>query len=59
MDTIEGVLRDVPLFEGLSPDQLETIAGCGTNVQFAEGDLLFKDRDPAESFYVLDRKSVV
>jgi CRP-like cAMP-binding protein len=58
MDTIEAVLRDVPLFEGLSPDQLETIAGCGKNVQFPEGGLLFKDRDPAETFFVLRHGSV-
>jgi CRP-like cAMP-binding protein len=58
MDTIEAVLRDVPLFEGLSPDQLETIAGCGKNVQFPPGGLLFKDRDPAETFFVLRHGSV-
>ena len=58
METIEAVLRDVPLFEGLTPAQLEVIAGCGSNVQFREGELLFKDRDPAESFYVLRHGSV-
>ena len=58
METIEAVLRDVPLFEGLAAEQLEMIAGCGSHVQFREGDLLFKDRDPAESFYVLRHGSV-
>ena len=58
METIEAVLRDVPLFDGLGPRQLETIAGCGTNVQFPEGELLFKDRDPAERFFVLRHGSV-
>jgi len=58
METIEAVLREVQLFEGLSPEQLETIAGCGQNVQFPEGELLFKDRDPAESFFVLRHGSV-
>ena len=58
METIEAILRDVPLFEGLSAEQLETIARCGTNVQFGAGDLLFKDRDPAECFYVLRHGSV-
>ena len=58
METIEAVLRDVPLFEGLTPAQLEVIAGCGSNVQFREGELLFKDRDPAERFYVLRHGSV-
>ena len=58
METIEAVLREVQLFEGLSHEQLETIAGCVQNVQFPEGELLFKDRDPAESFFVLRHGSV-
>jgi len=58
METIEAVLREVQLFEGLSHEQLETIAGCGQNVQFPEGELLFKDRDPAESFFALRHGSV-
>jgi CRP-like cAMP-binding protein len=58
METIETVLREVQLFDGLSPEQLETIAGCGQNVQFPEGELLFKDRDPAERFFVLRHGSV-
>jgi CRP/FNR family transcriptional regulator, cyclic AMP receptor protein len=58
MQSIEALLRDVQLFEGLAPEQLETIAGCGRNVQFAEGQLLFKDRDPAETFFVLRHGSV-
>ena len=34
MDTIETVLRDVPLFGGLEDEQLALIAGCGGNVRF-------------------------
>ena len=54
-----GSLRDVPLFEGLTPAQLEVIAGCGSNVQFREGELLFKDRDPAESFRLFQSRVLV
>ena len=31
MDTIEALLHDVPLFEGLTPGEFELIAGCGSN----------------------------
>ena len=58
METIETLLRDVPLFQGLSPDELELIAGCGSNVRFNEGELLFRDGDPASSFLVLRHGSV-
>ena len=46
MDTIEAVLRDVPLFEGLTPAQLELIAGCGSNVQFRRGRAALPRRRP-------------
>ncbi len=53
METIETILRDVPLFQGLKPEQLELIAGCGSNVHFSEGELLFRDGEEADTFYVL------
>ena len=58
METIEGILRDVPLFAGLTPLELELIAGCGSNVRFQEGELLFRDGDEADTFYVLRHGSI-
>ena len=58
MDTIETVLQDVPLFQGLTPAQLELIAGCGSNVRYREGEHLFHDGDQADTFYVLRHGSV-
>ena len=58
MDTIEALLHDVPLFEGLTPGEFELIAGCGSNVRFREGELLFRDGDEADTFYVLRHGSV-
>jgi CRP/FNR family cyclic AMP-dependent transcriptional regulator len=57
METIEQILQSVPLFAGLTPPELELIAGCGSNVQF-EGELLFRDGDQADTFYVLRHGSV-
>ena len=58
MKTIEAGLQDVPLFEGLSEEELELIAGCGANVRFREGELLFRDGDEASTFYLLRHGSV-
>jgi CRP/FNR family transcriptional regulator, cyclic AMP receptor protein len=58
MDTIEVLLHDVPLFQGLTQDEFELIAGCGSNVRFREGELLFRDGDPADTFYLLRHGSV-
>ena len=58
MDTIEALLHDVPLFEGLTSGEFELIAGCGSNVRFREGELLFRDGDEADTFYVVRHGSV-
>jgi CRP-like cAMP-binding protein len=56
--TIETILGDVPLFEGLPDSALELIAGCGSNVHFAEGELLFREGDTADRFFVIRHGSI-
>jgi CRP/FNR family transcriptional regulator, cyclic AMP receptor protein len=58
METIEATLRDVPLFQGLTPDELGLIAGCGSNVRFGDGELLFREGDDASTFFLLRHGSV-
>lgn len=58
MKTIETILRDVPLFTGLPDDALELIAGCASNARFREDEVLFRQGDPADTFYVVRTGSV-
>ena len=58
METIDAVLRDVPVFSGLAPEQLSLLAGCASNVRFGEGEVLFREGDPADTFYVVRHGSV-
>jgi CRP-like cAMP-binding protein len=58
MDTIEALIRDLPIFDGLGPDVLELIAGCGTNTRFRADEMLFRDGDEANSFFVLRHGTV-
>jgi CRP-like cAMP-binding protein len=58
MRTIEAGLYDAPLFQGLGAEHLELIAGCGANVRFREGELLFRDGEEASTFYLLRHGSV-
>jgi CRP/FNR family cyclic AMP-dependent transcriptional regulator len=58
METIETRIHELPFFEGLPPADLELIAGCASNVRFREGELLFREGDDAESFYVLRHGTV-
>ena len=59
METIEALLRDVPVFAGLAPDNLALLAGCGSNVFFTAGEVLFREGDAADSFYLIRHGSVV
>jgi len=53
METIDALLRDVPLFNGLSDDYVGLIAGCGSNVVFGPDEVLFREGDTADTFYVI------
>ncbi len=58
MRTLDLVLRDVPLFEGLTDDQRSLLAGCAGNVHFREGQTLFREGDPADTFFVIRHGSI-
>ncbi|MEX2557739.1 MAG: cyclic nucleotide-binding domain-containing protein [Actinomycetota bacterium] len=50
---IHDLLKDHPFFEGLDREAIEFIAGCGSNVHFAEGRYIAREGDPAGLFYVV------
>jgi CRP/FNR family transcriptional regulator, cyclic AMP receptor protein len=58
MRTLDLVLRDVPLFAGLNDEQLELLAGCAGNVHFREGQVVFREGDPADTFFLIRHGSV-
>jgi CRP-like cAMP-binding protein len=58
VETVETILHAVPLFDGLSADELSLIAGCGSNTHFDRDQLLFQQGYPANTFYVLRHGSV-
>ena len=58
MQTIDELLRESPAFACLEPPQLEVIAGCATNVHFDADEMLFREGDPADTFYLVRSGSV-
>jgi CRP-like cAMP-binding protein len=58
METIEVLLRDVPFFARMNDAQLELLAGCASNKRFLEGEMLFREGDDADTFYVVRHGSV-
>lgn len=55
---IRQLLGEHPFFADLPAADLDLIAGCGTNVHFAPGDVLFVEGTAADRFYVVRRGRV-
>ncbi len=58
MQAIEELMTASPRFAGLSGAQLELVAGCGSTTRFAQGELLLREGEPAERFFLLRHGSV-
>jgi CRP-like cAMP-binding protein len=51
--SLDTVLAEVPLFEGLAPDAVTLLAGCAANVRFAAGQRLFREGEQADTFFLV------
>ncbi len=58
MKTIAELLAEYPLTKGLSPEHLELIAGCAQNKAFGPGSYVFREGDPADTFYAIHKGRV-
>jgi CRP-like cAMP-binding protein len=58
VETLDELIAHAPVFAGLGPDDLTLIAGCAQNVGFDDGELLFREGEPADTFYVVRRGRV-
>lgn len=53
--SIRELLSEHPAFRDFDSDALDLIAGCGSNVQFPAGQLIFREGDPADRIFILRR----
>lgn len=53
MRTLETILAEHPFFARLDPHYLQIIAGCATNVVFEAGQMIFREGEPANRFYLI------
>jgi CRP/FNR family transcriptional regulator, cyclic AMP receptor protein len=58
MQTLDELVAQSPVFDGLDREQLELIAGCGRIVPFDSGARLFREGDAANTFFVVRRGRV-
>jgi CRP-like cAMP-binding protein len=56
--TLDEVIASSPVFAGMAHDDLALIAGCAQNVGFEEGQLLFREGQPADTFYLVRKGRV-
>ncbi len=53
MRTLEGVLAGHPFFGGIDSRYLPLVLGCAANVRFSSGELIFREGEPADHFYLI------
>ncbi|MBD3425600.1 MAG: cyclic nucleotide-binding domain-containing protein [Candidatus Omnitrophica bacterium] len=53
VETLEPILKKHPFFKDLQQEYLDFIVGCASNVVFKEKDLILKENDPADKFYLI------
>ncbi|MCA8929005.1 MAG: cyclic nucleotide-binding domain-containing protein [Alphaproteobacteria bacterium] len=51
--SLDRIIAAHRFFQGLSPAACALIAGCGRNVHFRPGHRLYRQGDPADTFYVI------
>ena len=53
METLEMLLQETPFFAPLARDHVALIAGCGSNTHFDEDEILFREGEDADTFYLV------
>ncbi len=53
MQTLESVVAELPFLKGLSSKHLQTLADNAMQTQFKAGELIFREGDPANRFYLI------
>jgi len=59
MENLERILREHPFLAGLDDKQFELLAGCASNVVFQAGQYIFREGEPADSFYFIRHGKVL
>jgi CRP/FNR family cyclic AMP-dependent transcriptional regulator len=51
--TLDTLVLEAPSFAGMDPDHAARLAGCAQTVGWEPGEMLFREGDPADTFYVV------
>jgi CRP-like cAMP-binding protein len=58
IQSLQNDLADHPFFAGMSDRHLELIAGCASNVRLELGQMIFREGEDAQQFYLIRQGKV-
>jgi CRP-like cAMP-binding protein len=58
METLERILSEHPFFKGLEEPYLQLLVGCASNVRFNAGEVVFREGEEANQFYLIRQGKV-
>ncbi len=58
METLEPILAEHPFLKGMTPEQLQLLVGCASNVRFDAGKYIFREGEEANQFYIVRQGKV-
>ena len=53
MPTLQGILAEHPFARGLNDRHLELLVGCASNIRFEAGQVVFREGEEANQFYLI------
>jgi|SRR5271157_6092318 len=53
IETLQPILAEHPFFRGMEESLLQVLVGCACNVRFEGGDLIFREGEEADKFYLI------
>lgn len=58
MQTVDELIAGAAVFAGLTSAQLQVISGCARNQHLQAGELLLREDEPADTFFLIRRGAV-
>jgi CRP-like cAMP-binding protein len=58
MESLEPLLAEHPFLKGLDPRHTQIITGCASNVRFDTGQIIFREGEEANQFYIIRQGKV-
>src|SRR5579885_1649411 len=53
MQTLESILSEFSLFNGFEQRYIQLIAGCASDVRFNSGEIILREGEEANQFYII------